>query len=148
MGVKMVIDYRRDEQSAEERREEREVQPAKKGLPIHQLLEVNNVVRMVNEEESEKSSPIAQAVRARFSNGLSGELGGGSPVAGLLQIAETAEQSITAPSPEVEERLGRFPELRDVEVPTGAAARFPELAAEPHRADAQSDVEEEDALHR
>lgn len=56
------------------------------------------------------------------------------PLASMASLADQVEQSELSALPsaaDLDERMERFPELRDVMVPTGNAARFPELAEQP-----------------
>jgi hypothetical protein len=72
----------------------------------------------------------------------SGEALPAGPASAIMMAAEAAEGSLSTPtgtpagsaSPssgsDVAARMERFPELRGIEMPTGNAARFPELSAE------------------
>ena len=72
----------------------------------------------------------SEAVKRGLSGGPGDDLSAGSMVGGAALLVEAAEDGLTEPA-NIEDRMDRFPELRDVELPTGNVARFPELAEQP-----------------
>ncbi|ROR75975.1 hypothetical protein SAMN06295974_3880 [Plantibacter flavus] len=50
-----------------------------------------------------------------------------SPLNAVAGVLEHAEQGLTETDATRDARMDRFPELRDVTIPTGSALRFPEL---------------------
>lgn len=78
------------------------------------------------EAKADKTRREQQGLAKLAAKSLGADLPGGSPLTAIVQVAEAAEEGLV--NPDVQQRLERFPEL-DVEVPTGNAARFPELAS-------------------
>ncbi|MCI4659592.1 hypothetical protein [Cryobacterium zhongshanensis] len=81
----------------------------------------------------------AEADSAPGAAGVAGlDLPAGSPLSALAMVAEAAENAQS-----VDARMKRFPELENVKVLTGNAARFPELA-EPPEPDPRPDTPEQE----
>lgn len=134
----MAIDYEREGQPHEtqpERQEFQAQQSARGTLPVQQAARIAQIIEQQRDED-EEGLTVGKAVRA----GFAGEMGG-SPVGGLLQIGEAAEEGLSVPA--LDERMERFPELQGVELETGAAARFPELGEKPAREQPQDESEDE-----
>ena len=95
----------------------------------------SRVAAMVPDAPIDQES-VVKAGAQGFVNGFTGGMAnqmGPSVLGAFVEVAEAAEENLSAPtsgpihSSELEARMDRFPELRGVEVPTGNAARFPEL---------------------
>ncbi len=113
----MTIDYERDER-------EEDTAAARRAPSLSGLARTATLARQV----------------AEAANGSNDQVSAASPIGGLIQVAESFESGLT--SKERDERMERFPELRDVELPKGAAAQFPELAPEPAK-DKSAEADEE-----
>lgn len=142
----MAIDFEREEQPENghhgEHATEKSRQQPKRQLPISGLLTAADAVEYQADEAQAGVSPtVGQAAREGFTGGFSNELSAGATMGALLQVAESAEEGLSMSDREA--RMKRFPELRGVELPTGAAARFPELAEQPR----QTRQVEEDELY-
>lgn len=123
-GQSMAIDFEKDEQrrvEAQERRQMSAQTALRTASAVHHAVAVADMVG---------------GARAGFSSGV----GAASAIGAAIEVGESLESGLTEPN--VDERMQRFPELKEVEVPTGAAARFPELAEQPQAA--QIDDEELD----
>lgn len=88
------------------------------------------------------ASGVAGVTGAASGLGL-GQDGMPSALGAIAEVAEAAEEG-AGPSADVAARLNRWPELQGVEVPTGNAARFPELAEEAPRPDTQQQEQDGD----
>jgi hypothetical protein len=166
----MGINFEQDERTPEERKKGVPHQTKSRRLPISELAKVADAVRFadgvertVEAAEGEEIPSVTHSARDGFVNGFGGAIGRARPVAeaaaahstGALQgvssidlaidVAESAESGLSQDA--LEKRMQRFPELRDVTLPTGAAAQFPELAEQP-RAATVPEAEEEGALAR
>jgi hypothetical protein len=133
----MVIDYERDERTPQEIKEGK-LAP-KRRLPIGDIAKVADAVKVgdgiergAEAVEGEEVPSVLHAARDGFIGGFAGGLGqNASTIGQLKEIAETLEEGVVGEAESVEDRLRRFPELQGVEVPTGNAAKYPELAEQP-----------------
>jgi hypothetical protein len=89
-----------------------------------------------------EDATVGEAVNQGFVGGFAGGLSPASPLGAIAQIAEEMEEAEAERSANLAEHFDRFPELRGVEVPTGAAARFPELAEDDTQQSAQQPGQE------
>lgn len=102
-----------------------------RNLPVAAASEMIDASTIPGREVAEDAT-VPEAVKQGFAQGFTGGLTGGSAVdsastlGALEQVGEAVEASLSQPT-DLAERMDRFPELRGVEVPTGNAARFPEL---------------------
>lgn len=138
----MAIDFEREAQLHRENLEEidKERQRSRRiDIPVSGLIHTASVVgQHLPAPSGDEHDTVASAARSGFSSGFSQGMSAASPIGGLAQIVEAAEEGIVgAPAA----HLDRFPELRDVEVAKGNAARFPELEEQSAR---QVDREIED----
>ncbi|MET0885695.1 MAG: hypothetical protein ABWX92_04520 [Mycetocola sp.] len=125
----MAIELDREVQLEQEKREqERREQERLRQLEDAQAQESSVATAQRIASQVRVVARVGQAAHLGFTGGFSEELGG-SALGALSQIAEAAEAGSAAPV-DLDERMARFPELRDVELATGNAARFPELAEE------------------
>lgn len=100
-----------------------------------QALHAARIAAEINSDINEDQGiSVMRATQRGFVAGISGALGANpvgetgtiSSVDLAIDVAESVEGAV---DPQVlQERMERFPELREVELPTGAVARFPELA--------------------
>lgn len=124
----MAIDFEREARLHREDLDEldKERQRSRRtDVPVAGFIHAASLVgQHLPEPSGEEHDSVASAARRGFSSGFSQEMSAASPIGGLAQIAEAAEQGIAG---DPAEHLDRFPELRDVEMATGNAARFPEL---------------------
>ena len=121
-GHEMAIDYEKDEQR-EKQRDRRE----------HQAVQT-----LARAAGAAHKASVAVGVADQLDTG---GFGTASPVGAAIAIGESLEEGLSGEG--IEERLERFPELRDVEVPVGVAARFPELHEGGRRHDA-SEIDEQE----
>lgn len=105
-GQQMAIDYEKEEQ------QERALDQSQNGA-------LRDIVQAAG-----AAHRVAAIVGANDQLGSSG-FGTASPLGAAIAIGESLEEGLVKAS--VDDRLERFPELKDVEVPVGVAARFPEL---------------------
>lgn len=132
----MAIDFGRESKHAGENREdrEREERRPKRNIPVAGLIRAAASIdeHMPALEYIDEPTGIVHAATTGFTSGSSEEMSPASALGAIAHVAEAAEQGITgAPV----DHLERFPELRETELATGAAARFPELSekSEPSR---------------
>lgn len=120
-GQDMAIDFEKDEQKPEPRKGQR-------------AQSIRTLART-----AQTAHHIAMATGA-FDDAKSG-LGPATAFGAAIEVGESLEAGLATPS--VDERMERFPELRGVEVASGAASRFPELAEAPRPASSKETDEEE-----
>jgi len=129
----MAIDFERDARKPTPQQAEKPRPARARHVPVRGIQLAAQTLEQ-SSTANETESGIVSAARDGFVGGFTGNvgdsLGPASPIGALLQAGESIEEGFT-PQAGVEDRLARFPELRDVEVPTGAAARFPELNETP-----------------
>lgn len=136
----MAIDFGKDD-------ERQETPAARRQLPIGDLAVTVEVLGHEElEEGAQEALTVTQAAKGGFLEGFSDSLKAGAPVNALVEVAEAAETGQTKAA-DVVQRMDRFPELRDLEVATGNAARFPELAEQDLPAVGQQ-LEEDAGLQR
>jgi hypothetical protein len=125
----MAIDFEREGQPEKAAQRDQERQP-RRHLSISDLATEAGFERRARAERQsdEEERSVGEAARKGFTDGLSDELSPGSPLGALARIAESVDGIGTK---DVQDRMNRFPELREVELPSGKAARFPELAEQP-----------------
>jgi len=138
----MAINFEREAQLHRENLDELDKEPHRSrrpDVPVSGLIHTASLVgqHLPAPSGDEHDSATSTATRG-FVSGFSQEMSAASPIGGLAQIAEAAEQGIVGQP----EHLDRFPELRDVEMATGNAARFPELGETPPRT-ADREVEDD-----
>jgi hypothetical protein len=143
----MAIDYQREEELEAARLAGSKVaapKPTKKHLQLKQALDAKDAFDFV---EDERKGPVAEVAKKGISgeakNTLTAGMTGGSPLTGLLVLADAMEEGLEAPA-DLDDRMERFPELRDVHLDTGAAVRFPELAEDHAKAAGAAEMEEEE----
>jgi hypothetical protein len=125
----MVIELDREAQLEQERREREELEQERlRQLEDARVQQSSVATAQRIASQTRIAVRVGQAANLGFSGGFSEELAG-SPLGALAQIAEAAEAGSATPV-DLEERMARFPELREIQPVTGNAARFPELAEE------------------
>jgi hypothetical protein len=123
----MAIDFEREEERDKKRSGHgAQRQSTKRSLPAKGIVDVATAVGHI--------APLSP---------LGSDMPASSPVGGVVQMLEAVEEG-TAPGVDIDARMERYPELRGVEVPTGNAARYPELVEEaprPHTEEPAQDDE-------
>ena len=139
----MAIDYAREEELDENGnpvREQRASQPnpARRAVQKKVAGVVGRGVAHAVVDEVKRQGAAAAGIPTPSSFG---EEAGPGAIGGILQIAEAAEEGLDSSA--VEDRMRKYPELRDVEVLSGREARFPEFAETAAGAKQKSDPDDE-----
>lgn len=118
----MTIEYDRDRKS-----HEKEDQGGRRRGASH-ARSMANVARVAVD---------AAAMGGSSGSVRSSQLDEASTVGMMIGLAESVEEGLT--QSDVDARMERFPELRDLELASGAAGRFPELGETPASAPVEED---------